>query len=130
MKKEKKVLLLKLILIIVNFLIITFLVLNTNTVMADDKYQGIGPGEGSGSILEVSNKVVTVIGIMQAVGILLSIVMIMILGINYFTASHTPEGKAKADQRMQSIILGTILIGSATLIISTIAAVIKEKKFL
>ena len=108
-------------------------ILNNSIVIArniaDSSFKGIGPGSAGGpvDVGEVEGITEKVIGILQGVGVVVSIVMIIVLGINYFTASHKPDEKAKVDQRMQSIFLGTVLVLGATGIITFISEAIKKE---
>lgn len=136
MKKTTKHYIIKTIYLTIFFLFMFLTVFNTNIVIAeknlliadtekaetkkDTTFHGIGPGEAPSEVEEVSGTVDKVLKVVQFVGMVASVVMIIILGMRYFLASHKPEGKAQADQQLFSILLGTILVLSATVIVTFI----------
>ena len=125
MSKKSKKLIIKLIFITIlfSFMLSSFLSIS----IADQATGGIGPAPVTKNLEEIQTLVNKVVGILIFAGILLSLVMIIVLGINYFTASHNPEEKAKVDQRMQSIALGTLLIIGSTSILTIIYNIIESE---
>lgn len=61
----------------------------------------------------------TIIGLVQAVGTIVAVVMIIVVGIKYLTSS--PEGKAQYKGTMVAYVVGAILIFAAVNIVSIIA---------
>ena len=61
----------------------------------------------------------TIIGLVQAVGTIVAVVMIIVVGIKYLTSS--PEGKAQYKGTMVAYVVGAILIFAAVNIVSIVA---------
>ena len=97
-----------------------------NISIANDASGGIGPGKGDPNVTEIKDIVNKILGILIFIGVVVSVVMITILGANYFTTAHDPEQKAKVNERMKSILLGTVLVFGATAILTAIYKITKS----
>ena len=60
-----------------------------------------------------------IIGLVQAVGTIVAVVMIIVVGIKYLTSS--PEGKAQYKGTMVAYVVGAVLIFAAVNIVSIVA---------
>lgn len=117
MSKKSKKIIIKLIFITILF---SFMLSSFLSISIANPTGGIEPGEITGDLTKVQDLVNKVLGVLVFFGIFLSVLMIIVLGINYFTAAHNPEEKSKVNQRMQSIALGTLLIIGSTSILTLI----------
>ena len=61
---------------------------------------------------ELNNIGSTIIGLVQAVGTIVAVVMLIVVGIKYLTSS--PEGKAQYKGTMVAYVVGAILIFAAS----------------
>ena len=95
MNKENKTKLIKITFIILMVFISVFSIISTSSYAVG----GIGPGIDGGNAENVEKiKTVTakVIGIIQWIGLAISVVMLIAIGIQFFTVSTNPDEKAKA----------------------------------
>lgn len=119
MRKETKAKLIKASFMILILLIATLSIISTSSYAVG----GIGPGGTVGNQKDLEKvRTVTskVIGIVQWIGLALSVVMLIAIGIQFFTVSTNPEEKAKAKEKLTLFFIGFILILSATTILSLI----------
>jgi len=61
----------------------------------------------------------SIIGLVQAAGIIVAVVMIIVVGIKYLTSS--PEGKAQYKGTLMAYVVGAVLIFAATQIVGIVA---------
>lgn len=119
MNKENKTKLIKITFIILMVFISVFSIISTSSYAVG----GIGPGIDGGNAENVEKiKTVTakVIGIIQWIGLAISVVMLIAIGIQFFTVSTNPDEKAKAKEKLTLFFIGFVLILSATTILSLI----------
>lgn len=60
-----------------------------------------------------------VIGLVQAIGYIVSVLMVTIIGIKYIFTS--PEGKAEVKKQLIPFLIGALLLFSGTVLVSTIS---------
>ena len=72
----------------------------------------------TGKVQELGGKIV---GVIQAIGTVVAIVMLLVVGITYMTKS--PEGKAEYKKSMGNYIVGALLIFGATTVVSLLYSV-------
>lgn len=119
MKNKKRINLIKTLFLILIVLITIFSIMNINSYAV----KGIGPGSTGGDsediekVRTVTNKV---IGIIQWIGLAISVAMLIAIGIQFFTVSSNPDEKAKAQEKLTLFIIGFVLILSTTTILTLI----------
>ncbi len=108
MKKTK---LLKFIFVIIQIICLVFTIMNSVYANMNDIYkQSQNPFGKSVSII---------IGIIQAVGMSIAVIMLTIIGIKYIMAS--PEGKADLKQQLFPYLIGCVLLFGSSWLIGIIA---------
>lgn len=70
---------------------------------------------GTGTVTDIGGKIV---GIVQVVGYVVAVVMLVIIGIKYITAS--PDGKAEVKKTALFYVLGAVLIAAAVTIVGAV----------
>lgn len=108
----KKVKFIKFIFVIVQVICLILMVANNVYANMNDIYKQ--PNQNP-----FNNSVSIVIGIIQAVGMSVAVIMLTIIGIKYIMAS--PEGKADLKQQLFPYLIGCILLFGGSWLIGTIA---------
>ena len=101
----------KLVKILTTVLLIVMMVSVAANCFAIDHSQITGSTDGTGST-EIANVGKSIVGILQTVGIILSVIVLIILGIKYMMGSA--EEKADYKKSMIPYLVGAILIFAAS----------------
>ena len=89
-------------------LLILLIVLLSTIVFADqitDSMKGINPSTGNSAIASSGKQI---LGIIQAVGISISVIMVVVIAIRFMIASA--DGKAQIKEQMVPFVIGAVLI--------------------
>lgn len=101
--------------IIISLTVITLaIIILSTTVLADEitgSMSGLTAGNGNGAITSAGSKI---IGIIQAIGISVAVVMTVVMAIRFMLASV--EEKAQIKEQLVPFVIGAILIFAVTMI--------------
>jgi len=119
-KNVRKILSIVLIAIIAISILFSF----TTIVNADESVFDTPEAQTSEATTWIRNKGGVVLGVFQAVGTTIAVIMLVWLGVRYILAS--PDGKAEIKKQAFAYILGSVLLFGATAIIQVVKNVAKE----
>lgn len=94
--------------VFISILIVLVIIALSTIVFADEitsSMQGISPSTGNSQIAKAGGKIV---GILQAIGISVAVIMLTVIAIRFMIASA--EGKAQIKEQMTPYIIGAVLI--------------------
>lgn len=105
--------------VIISFILtLFFTMLTTNYSLASFKgFSTSGSVSDSGKLNSIVSQI---LGIIQFFGLSIAVIMIISVGISYFTKSHNPSEKAEVHKRLQTVLLGAVFVIGATGIVKLI----------
>ena len=112
MSKTLKILSMLLVVLTILAITVPAYAIDFNATIQNIKTGGDAHAKDATEVQKLGGKIV---GVIQAVGTVVAIVMLLVVGITYLTKS--PEGKAEYKKSMGNYIIGALLIfGAATLV--------------
>lgn len=81
-------------------------------------YQGVETGTGTEAINKSFTALKTILGALRGIGTIVCVICLVYGAIQFAMAAGNPQNATKAKQRMKTSLIGTALIGGATVIFS------------
>lgn len=117
----KKIVVIFLVIILCLAIIIPTMSYAADSGLGDLNQYGGGSG---GSSVELEQKAETILGIIQVIGVVISVVMLMVIGIKYMMGSI--EERAEYKQTLKPYLIGAFLVFSGTTIPQLIYQIAKN----